>query len=242
MSNSNIFPDYKLFINKFINKGYEIQPLEKKKLEKSGVIYLRHDIDFDCELALKMANEEAKIGVKATYFFMSSSDGYNLYSKKNRECVKEIKRLGHKISLHFDPSIYNNISVNLRKEVSIFYDFFATKIGLVSIHRPSEAFINCKDKIGGVDHTYQPQFTRDVTYIADSRGRFRYGAPQESDAFLNRESIHLLIHPIWWTVQGAGSQEVLDAYLIRRTRQFQKHIESNCLSYKSKKSIVNISL
>jgi hypothetical protein len=64
----NMFPDYGAYLGMFLEKEYRIEPLKAGKLSADGVLYLRHDIDFDLRLALDMARIEASIGVQSTYF------------------------------------------------------------------------------------------------------------------------------------------------------------------------------
>src|SRR6266487_6335764 len=44
-------------------------------------LILRHDVDFSPEAALRMAQLEFKLGIRATYFLLFSSPSYNLLSE-----------------------------------------------------------------------------------------------------------------------------------------------------------------
>ena len=46
---------------------------------ESNYLILRHDIDYSPAAALRMAELEANLGVKATYFILFSSSYYNLF-------------------------------------------------------------------------------------------------------------------------------------------------------------------
>lgn len=227
----NMFPDYEAFLSTFQDRNYSIEPLVAGDLAMKGVLYLRHDIDFDVELALEMARIEARRGTRATYFLMLTSDSYNLFSARNAACVAEIKALGHKVSIHFDPVRYDDFEAGLQQEVAAFEGFFHTKVDLISLHRPNHFFLAHDRKIGGIAHTYQSKYLRDVQYVADSRGTFRFGPPKDTKAFARGESIHLLIHPIWWIMPSPTPQETLDTFTERRIGLFQNHIEANCVTY-----------
>lgn len=227
----NMFPDYEAFLGMFQRKGYAIEPLATNDLAEKGVLYLRHDIDFDVELALEMARVEARLGARATYFVMLTSDSYNLFSARNAAYVHEIKALGHEISIHFDPLRYEDFKSGLRTEASVFEAFFKTAVDLISLHRPNDYFLSHDEKIDGVAHTYQSRYLKDIKYVADSRGSFRFGPPEDTEAFAKGDSIHLLIHPIWWILQSTGPQATLDLFTLRRLGQFQDHIEANCVTY-----------
>lgn len=73
---------------------------------KGKYVILRHDIDLSLEKALEMAKIESLEGISGTYFFMLTSEFYNLLSSHARKIVKEISNLGHQIGLHFDPTVY----------------------------------------------------------------------------------------------------------------------------------------
>ena len=236
----NMFPDYEAFLGMFQKKGYAIEPLISGELSANGVIYLRHDIDFDVELALEMARIEARLGVRATYFMMLTSDSYNLFSAKNAACVEEIKALGHKISIHFDPVRYEDFETGLSQEIASFQVFFKSEIDLISLHRPNDFFLSHDEAIIGIEHTYQSKYLKDIKYVADSRGSFRFGPPESTDAFAQKASIHLLVHPVWWVVPSPSPQDTLDAFTLRRIAQFQDHIEANCGTYSRAASQITV--
>ncbi|MEX0284710.1 MAG: hypothetical protein AB3N23_08875 [Paracoccaceae bacterium] len=227
----NMFPDYETYLTMFQEHGYAIDALTGDTLQPDKTLYMRHDIDFDCELALGMAEIEAKLGVRSTYFLMLTSDSYNLFSEKNASSVEKIKALGHKISIHFDAVRYEDFEAGLKKEVSAFEDFFEVDVDLISLHRPNEFFLSHDQTIAGVQHTYQSKYLKEIKYVADSRGSFRFGPPEETEAFAEGKSIHLLIHPIWWMFPAATPQASLDDYTLWRLGTFQSHIEANCNTY-----------
>ena len=236
----NMFPDYEAFLGMFQNKGYAIEPLVAGNLTANGVLYLRHDIDFDVELALEMARTEARLGARASYFLMLTSDSYNLFSARNAACVQEIKALGHKVSIHFDPLRYEDFETGLGQEITAFEAFFKSEVDLISLHRPNDFFLSHDEAISSVAHTYQSKYLKGIKYVADSRGSFRFGPPEDTDAFAKEASIHLLIHPIWWVMPSPGPQDTLDAFTLRRLGQFQDHIEANCLTYSRAASRISV--
>jgi hypothetical protein len=236
----NMFPDYETFLGMFLDKEYAIEPLVADELASAGKLYLRHDIDFDCQLALEMARTEARLGARATYFFMMTSDSYNLLAADNAACVEEIRALGHKISIHFDPLRYQDFLKGLEQETTIFGTLFNSKVDLISLHRPNDYFLSHDQEISGIAHTYQSKYLKNIKYVADSRGSFRFGPPEETDAFVHGRSIHLLIHPVWWVIPRSTPQETLDSFALRRLGQFQDHIEANCVTYSRAASCISV--
>ena len=189
---------------------------------------MRHDIDFNCQYALRMAEIESDLGVKSTFFFQVASDSYNAFSKKNRDSIKQIQLLGHIISLHFDPTIYDDFFAGFDEEKHMFENFFNTSLDIVSLHRPSEYFQKYNNRINGVEHTYMKRYFSDVNYFSDSRGYWRYGHPLDSEAVENQESLQLLIHPIWWIPDGETREEKLKQQYEVKKEEMKEHYQRNC--------------
>lgn len=223
--------EYKTLISNFLDKGYKTNFFSKSPPEK-GVLILRHDIDFDIEYAYKLSLIEDELGVKSTYFFLLHSRSYNLLENTHIKQIESIKSRGHNISIHFDPTLYKDIEDGLQKEKDLFERLFDVKIEYISIHRPSDFFLNNPDTISGVNHTYQPTYFNHIKYFADSQGQFRYGDPIDSKEFKNMETIQLLTHPIWWVTKGSNPLSKLKEYLDYRTNQFKQHMASNCMPFK----------
>ena len=228
----NCLGSYEDLIRAFISSGYQTAAFSSI-IKPERQLILRHDIDFDCSLAGEIAAIEYKLGVDATYFFLLSSDSYNLISKRNIETVLKIKEKGHQVSLHFDPLVYGeNFLEGFRYEKEIFEKTFKTKIEIISIHRPNDFFLNYDKKIDGVEHTYQNKFFREIKYISDSQGLFRFGHPLESEEFKRKKTIHLLIHPIWWIGNGDSNISILNNYIEKQKSFLHSHVGENCLPYR----------
>ena len=207
---------------KFLDKGYEDVFFNELSNEYNQLI-IRHDVDFDCEFAYKMAKIEYIIGVKSTYFFMLSNPIYNVFSEKNKRYIQNIKRLGHNISIHFDFEVGD-----LKKEIDIFESFFDTEVDIISIHRPNLKLLNQID----VEHTYLPKYFEDIKYFADSRGEFRFGHPLKSKEFKKGKSIHLLIHPAWWMSDKLNPIEIINDIIDRNHEMNKEFFRENSIPYR----------
>jgi hypothetical protein len=207
---------------KFLDKGYKDVFFNELSSEYNQLI-IRHDVDFDCEFAYKMAKIEYILGVRSTYFFMLSNSIYNLFSEKNRRYVKNIKTLGHNISIHFDFEVGD-----LKKEIDIFESFFDTEVDIISIHRPDLELLNQID----VEHTYLPKYFEDIKYFADSRGEFRFGHPLKSKEFQEGKSIHLLIHPAWWMSDKKDTIDIIENIIDRNHEMNKKFFRENSIPYR----------
>lgn len=202
------FGDYRKFLQSFIKADYAFVSFSKQEYGNRQVI-LRHDIDFDTGLALEAAKIEAELGIRATYFFLTRYKLYNLFDPEHYENVKEIQALGHKVSIHFDPTIYEDFHKGLGDEIIFFYQLFKVNPAIISLHRPNKFFLEFDEPIGNIEHTYQSKYFKNIKYFADSMGLWRFGNPLDSDEFKNGKPLHLLIHPIWWMEDGTDSIEKL---------------------------------
>jgi len=197
----------------------------------SNTIFLRHDIDFSLEDAHKIAVCEASLKVKSTFFFMLTSNMYNLMSKANKKIVNEIDEMGHKISLHFDPVAYSNLN-SFVDEKNCFESFFDTTVDIVSIHRPGIFLQNNNQDLFGIRHTYQDHYFNDMSYISDSGGK---SVDDKIANYISQKNLHglqLLLHPIWWTRKSNSPSETLNLWRDSNASFITKEIILNCKTYK----------
>lgn len=225
---------YSGLIRGFVQKGYRPVFFENAS-GADGELIIRHDVDFDCQLAYEMSLIEDELGVRSTYFFLVRSNSYNPFSQKNAEYIRSIYERGHRVSIHFDPTLYQDLEKGFQKERALFESFFRIPITTVSVHRPNDFLKNCNAPICGIEHTYQDKFFRDIKYISDSQGSFRFGHPFETSEWHAMKSIHLLIHPIWWLFPDTKNNlDLLDRFFASRTEDFQEHIADNCIPYRER--------
>jgi hypothetical protein len=177
-----------------------------------------------------MALIEEKHQVQGTYFFLVSSDSYNIFSKQNSEYISKIKDLGHHVSIHFDPLVYEDFEAGFELERQLFEQKIGAEVKIISIHRPSPFFLEFDKPIHGVEHTYQSKYTVGLKYFADSTGVWRYGHPFNSTEFLEGKNLHILIHPVWW-MQRDGLKDNLAkirSQYFKKVGEVKKHFLENC--------------
>ncbi len=223
--------EYHSLIKNFLNKGYQLT-FYMPSIPTKNALILRHDIDFDIEYAYELSKVEDSLEVKSTYFFLMRSHSYNLFEPTNFKLIKSIISRGHQVSIHFDPTIYEDIEAGFSEEKKLFEMIFNVEVKYISIHRPSEFFLNNPNAICGVNHTYNPIFFKQLKYFADSQGSFRFGHPLESEEFQKNQSIQLLIHPIWWATKSIHPLDRLNEFLNNRIENFKNHMALNCIPYK----------
>lgn len=163
-------------------------------------VILRHDIDNSIEKSIQLAELEAELRVKSTYFVLMTSDFYNVASKKSLEGLQKIQMLGHEIGLHFDEMAYvelDNVIGAIKKEVGILSDILGTPITTVSMHRPSQTTLDANYEIPGMINSYSKTFFNDFKYLSDSRRRWREPVLDIIKS-AQYDRLHILTHAIWY--------------------------------------------
>ena len=95
---------YKKLLESFQNEGYLFYTFAEWCKEKpiDKIVILRHDIDKKPKNALAIARIEAEAGVKATYFFKTSSQVFDV------DIIKKIASFGHEIGYHYQDFVQAN--------------------------------------------------------------------------------------------------------------------------------------
>ena len=188
----NTLKQYIYFLKK-LKKKFEFVSFED--VRKRKCIYLRHDIDFCLDSALKLARIENKLKIKANFFFLSSYY-YNLNSRNSKKIIDKIDKLGHHIGLHWDLSeskkkFKNN--KNILKKNKNFQN-------IISIHQPPKKILG--KKIKNLRHTYERCFFKNI-YFADSKGKVN-NLFDNFDKINTNTSKQILVHPFWYVNPGSS--------------------------------------
>lgn len=156
---------------------------------------LRHDIDFDLELAHQMAVIENFLGIKSVYLVMTQNPLYDMHSKQSIEYINKIYSLGHEIGLHYDPSISDKQDFN---------DQFSKLDGTLGFE--SKFYSHHQPTLYGLNNTLDygnkidlNSLSIDFEYISDSCMKPR------KDIFKvihSQSKVHLLIHPEFWMLDS----------------------------------------
>jgi hypothetical protein len=200
-------------------------------------LILRHDVDMAVDSAVRMAEVEADMGMRADYFVLLRSDLYNPLSEHGERGMRRILELGHRIGLHFDASLYpgrdaDGLDRLCAAECAQLESWFGISIGMVSFHRPAPAFLGLERNVGERGHTYQPRYFKDIAYCSDSRGGWHHGHPLEKVRAADRRALQLLTHPVWWDSKGGETPaERLDRLAAERHDRYRSELARNCQPY-----------
>mgnify|MGYP000111129946 CR=1 FL=1 len=221
---------YENLIKKLKDKNYKFCDYVNYK-EKNKVVILRHDVDTSLNKALEMVKLENLLGVSAYYFVLLSTDFYNTSSEKSLKILKEIRKLGGKIGLHFDEKKYNLKSKEdyikyINYELDIFSKILKEKIDVVSMHRPSKNFLEMDLEIPNVINSYQKKFFNDFKYVSDSRMNWRENVEEivESEKY---NQLHILTHPFWYSEKIESIEEKLEEFLKLAYKERYESLEEN---------------
>lgn len=167
-------------------------------------ILLRHDLEFSVPIALKMAEIEAGLGIKATYLIQLHSDFYNILDGNNFQMVKKIQELGHQIGLHFDSHFWQiNSEQELEKylqiDKNVLQTYFDFEPKVFSFHNTNAFILACERNFyAGMINVYSKSIKENIGYCSDSTGFWRYEILEKRIRNGKDNFLQVLIHDGMW--------------------------------------------
>lgn len=176
-------------------------------------IIIRHDIEFDIEKALVMAEIEHDLGVRATYLVQIGSKAYNAFSDDNIWRLNRIIELGHDVGLHYRQQGIERESRNISNQLDVLQKMIPEASRIVACHRPQKGtpfheysgdFENCYSEplFFLTDEPYRAK----TRYITDSKWKWNNGEPIY-ETFKKLPRIQFLVHPFQWSAKGTPMGE-----------------------------------
>lgn len=222
---------YRDLIHLLKNKGYSVGNYHNY-LDYEKVAILRHDVDLSIEKALLMAKFEQSLGITSTYFFLISTDFYNIASQNVQIKIKRIQNMGHEVGLHFDETKYRNsndtsgILPYLQNEVKVMELLLEIPIHTVSMHRPSATTLEADYDLGDIVNSYSKIFFRDFKYISDSRRFWK----EDVVTIINSENfnrLHILTHPFWYNENELTIEQSIFGFVNDANTERYKQLQNN---------------
>lgn len=195
-------------------------------------IYLRHDVDYSLELALTLAEANAALGIRGTFFVQVRAELYNVFAPSGAGRVHQIRSLGQGIALHHVGRA-TETGVNEVSEIQRDFEL----LGLVepvldpafSWHRPTTT--NLLDgpelQVPGLVNTYGQRFFREMPYLSDSTHRASVDELEAALAATDASELHLLLHPVNWVGGGSSGVEILIRGWVRVLRDHERTLLEN---------------
>lgn len=201
--------NYRRLIKLALDKGFRFISYTEDFVGDRKDILWRHDVEFEPDVALKMAKIEYDLGVKSTYFFQMHSQYYNIFDNHYTNVLNQIRELGHYIGLHFDSHYYGiKDESELNKFISVDREYFEKvlniKINTFSFHNTTPFTQSCLEyKYGELINVYSSHFKEKFSYCGDSLGYWRFDRLEDVLNDNNVKHLQVLIHDANW------SEEVL---------------------------------
>ena len=164
--------------------------------ERKDVIW-RHDVEFEPDYALRMAQIEHEEKVKATYFFQLHSPYYNVVDPHYRKVFNCIKDMGHCVGLHFDSAYWGITDESqLNDYIIIDKEYFEKNMGVeidtFSFHNTTPFTQSCLEySYGGLINVYASFFKEHYNYCGDSLGFWRFDRLE--DVLIDEKVQHLQV-------------------------------------------------
>ena len=158
--------NYQRLIRLAKEKGFQFILHKDEFVPERKDIIWRHDVEFEPDIALRMAQIEKEEGVVATYFFQLHSPYYNLFDEHYSKVFHQIYKLGHHCGLHFDCR-YWGISDEKQLDEFITLDCkyleanLGVKMETFSFHNTTPFTQSCLEyRYGGLINVYSSYFKR----------------------------------------------------------------------------------
>lgn len=197
--------NYKRLIQIAKDKGFVFILHKDKYMEERKDIIWRHDVEFEPDIALKMAKIENELCVQTSYFFQLHSPYYNIVDPHYRNIFHKIKDLGHHVGLHFDSAYWGITNENeLNEYINIDKIYLEKNLGVTidtfSFHNTTPFTHSCLQyQYAGLINVYSSFFKEKYNYCGDSLGYWRFDRLED---VLNDECVdHLqvLTHDANWS-------------------------------------------
>lgn len=205
--------NYPRMVELALSRGFEFDFYKDNYDWAKKIILWRHDVEFSPYIALEMAKIEAKLGVKATYFFQTHAETYNLFERAVSDIALEVAELGHEVGLHFDSHYWGSGGVGecvsggvewlvrcIGKDARYFDDCLEIRPRVFSFHCTDDFIKSCEaHDYGGLMNVYSDFFKTKFAYCADSTGFWRYERLDERLCDEKIRHLQVLTHDAMWS-------------------------------------------
>lgn len=188
-------------------KGFQFILHKNEYVENRRDVIWRHDVEFEPDIALKMAQIENDEKVQATYFFQLHSPLYNVLDSHYREVFHQIKDLGHCVGLHFDSAYWGITSEDqLNDYIVLDKEYLEKNMGVqidtFSFHNTTPFTQSCLEyRYGGLINVYASFFKEHYNYCGDSLGYWRFDRLEDVLNDENVKHLQVLTHDANWNVE-----------------------------------------
>lgn len=217
--------NYKYLVALAVDKGYKFITYSDNFVADRKDMLWRHDVEFEPDIALRMARIEHELGVKGNYFFQLHCPYYNLIDSHYTKVFNDIKSLGHHVGLHFDShyfGIENEDQLNefIELDKSYFEKILKTKIKAFSFHNTTQFTHTClKRTYAGLINVYSSYYRDNYSYCGDSLGYWRFDRLEEVLMDDSVQHLQVLTHDANWTHDVMSPRKRVKKFLFDRAER-----------------------
>jgi len=209
---------------RFCKRVAPVIPLRDFKKGKDRCIILKQDADLDLYPSFEFARIQKSLGVRSTFFVLTTSHTYNPQSAPLRRMLKEMSDDGFEIGLHFDPSVYGRASKAeleraVRDECAVLERITGCPIRSIALHNPSitgeypifKGYLNTHDKAFFSNERYISDSMRVDPMLHPYRGKDPYAFGRNSKKF----PLLITLHPEQFLPCGGDYADTIARYQSR---------------------------
>lgn len=182
---------------------------------QSRHVLWRHDVDYSVHRALRLAEIEAEMSLRSTFFFYPHSPFYNLLSGLVTAKARQILALGHDLGLHFDPAYHGgalgreDFNRLLTSERDLLQQVLGQSPVAVSFHQFGDLISRPPDddELSGMVNAYGRTIWSEYGYCSDSNGVWRHRRLFDVLERAEEDRLQVLTHPEWWTPSPLSPRE-----------------------------------
>jgi len=208
----------------FAREVAPVVPMRDHETANGRVIVLRQDADLDVIPSYDVAQLQKRIGIRSTFFVLTTAFTYNPRSARVRGMLREMVGDGFEIGLHFDPTVYGNATRAelvraVELESSILGEITGEPVRSIALHNPS--VLNEWPTFDGYINAGSPELFENARYLSDSmrvdptlhpyRGKDPYGFLKNASAF----PLQITLHPEQFLEHGGDYVDSMTRYSAR---------------------------
>jgi hypothetical protein len=220
---------YRSIMQLALSSGYRIAPFSLPPSKTEKRIYLRHDVDYSLEMALRLAEVNAELGIQGTFCVLLRSQIYNLLSDRSLSVLQKMTALGQSLGLHASvpPALPDDGAVEsrIRADFECVQYNYPLVDAVCSWHNPTPEVLErhlASPKIGGLVNAYSASFVREMPYYSDSNMRHSVEDLMRLVGEGEPARMQLLLHPLNWVAGGRSMRDVFSGtwpYIIQEREQ-----------------------
>jgi len=197
--------NYRELVALALGNGFVFSRYDDSFLSGTRQILWRHDVEFSPFVALEMAQIEAALGARSTFFFQLHGETYNVLERAVSDVVLQVLALGHSVGIHFDAHYYGvdseqDLDRYLELDRGYFEAVFRTEIKVFSFHNTNPFILSCeKGSYAGMINVYSRYFKENFSYCADSTGYWRYERLHDVLNDPEIAKLQVLTHDAMWS-------------------------------------------